>query len=208
MKAFIPADAPEDRGASMRTQELVQQALAGHQEAFAQLVERFSPLVRWLTTCYVGSRDGPDAAQEIWLAVHRKLWQLSDGERFLPWLRRLTFYQCINFRKRRGRWRELYLPPKDWLTLADFVADGGSAVESLLERWELRHAVGRALDRLPADYGLLLRLKYLKGLSLAEIGRLTNLPVTTLKWRLHQGRKLLRAQLASGMNGKGRLNDE
>ncbi|MFZ5814244.1 MAG: RNA polymerase sigma factor [Bacillota bacterium] len=56
---------------------LIARSQQGDQEAFAHLVRRFDPLVRSLAARYVGARDAADAAQEIWPAVYRKLWQQS-----------------------------------------------------------------------------------------------------------------------------------
>lgn len=190
----------------MDEQEIVCRARTGDHDAFASLVEKHRAFLLSLVTCYVGSRDSPDAAQEIWLAVYRKLWQLEDGARFLPWLRKLAFYQCINYRKVRGRTRkrEVYLSAGDWYRLVDYIADDDGRLEEILERKELRRHVARHLDQLPGEYGLILRLRYMRDLSLSEIAALAGLTLSTVKWRLHEGRRLLKARLASDIIGKGR----
>ncbi len=189
----------------MDEQRLIKQAQQGDKEAFDLLVERHDALLQSLTAWYVGARDGPDAAQEIWLAVFRKLWQLEEADRFVPWLRKLTFYQCMNYRKARARRQhEIYLDTEAWLRVAEFLADEDGSVERLLDRRLLRSTISQELDTLPGEFGLLLRLRYLQEQSLAEIAALTLLPISTIKWRLHEGRRILKARLASILKtGKG-----
>jgi RNA polymerase sigma-70 factor (ECF subfamily) len=53
----------------------------------------------------------------------------------------------------------------------------------------------KALDSLPADYAMPLRLHFLDDMPLARIAAFMGVPLSTVKWRIHQGKKLLRAQL-------------
>lgn len=178
--------------------EAVALAQAGNSDGFETLVKVFSSFVLALATQYVGARDAPDVTQEIWLAVHRKLWQLEDGAKFVPWLRTLVFYHCLNYRKARARRqaREVYLSEDGWHGICECVATDSLSPDQLVLCKDLRHLLSELLDGMAGDYGLLLRLFYLQGFSYQELVKLTNLPLSTVKWRLHQGRKLLRASLA------------
>lgn len=179
-------------------QQLVADAKAGDDAAFTALVERYDTTLKALVAWYVRPQDVADAAQEVWLAVHAKLWQLRDPELFLPWLRRITYFRCVNFRKARQRHqeREIYLDWSDWLYLSDCVAAESLSIADLLERDELRKFVAAQIDLMPADYGLMLRLRYGRGLAYSEIAELTDLPLSTVKWRLHEAKRLLRDRLA------------
>lgn len=190
----------------MDERELVRQAQAGDRTALDSLIERYSPLLRSLTHCYLGPADGADAAQEIWLAVHQKLWQLNSGEAFSSWLRKVAYYHCLNARKARGRrrQREVGLRTDDWVRLTEFVADGDAGVEEMLLHTDLRRRISRMLDELPADYGLLLRLRYMREMALGDIVERTDLPLTTVKWRLHEGRRLLKGLVAAEIKREGR----
>ncbi|HWI60813.1 MAG TPA: RNA polymerase sigma factor [Symbiobacteriaceae bacterium] len=177
--------------------QLVVDAQAGSHEAFAQLVTRYDAFLRRLVAYYVGSGDVADAAQEIWLQVYRKLWQLEEGDRLRPWLKKVVFYQCVNFRKARQRRRraETYLSTDAWIRLTECVAADGYRVDELLDRQETRKHVTRHLDALPADYGQMLRLRYLQNMAYKEIAALSGLPESTVKWRLHEAKRLLKARL-------------
>jgi RNA polymerase sigma-70 factor (ECF subfamily) len=181
----------------MPTSELVALAQAGDRRKFDELVERFGSMVRALITYYLGPADAEDMAQNIWLLVYQKLWQLDTPEKFAAWLKQLVFYQCLNYRKSRAttREREVYLSEEGWLTVAECVADDAENVEDLIQARETRLLVDAALAALPPEYGALLRLYYLEGLSYGEIVELTGLPQGTIKWRMHAGRELLKREL-------------
>lgn len=194
-------EAVDDGGA-----ELVARARAGDRKAFDRLVERYGTLVCGWAALHVGQQDATDAAQEVWLTVSRKLRQLEEDAHFVGWLRTLTFYQCLNYRKVRARRArgEVYLDAEGWLALTECVAGGGDGLTEATEHRELRALVSAALDRLPGDYGLILRLRWLRGLSYKEIAAIARLPPPTVKWRMHEGRQLLRALLAAIWTSRGR----
>ncbi|MEW6725173.1 MAG: RNA polymerase sigma factor [Bacillota bacterium] len=78
-------------------------AQQGDDEPFSKLVRENESFLLSLAASYVGKQDAADVAQEIWLAVHRKLWQLEQPTAFRSWLRQVVFYQCLNHRKARAR---------------------------------------------------------------------------------------------------------
>lgn len=175
---------------------ILQDAIAGDKIAFGRVIEKYQRLVLALAAYYVGIVDGQDAAQEVWLVVCRKLWQLRDADRFVPWLKKLVFYQCLNWRKARVRLEpEVQLSHEDWVVLFRTVADSEFSLDEALEKQEMRKYLSALLDSLPADYGMMLKLHYYGELSLYEISSLTQLPVSTIRGRLYQGRQILRARL-------------
>jgi RNA polymerase sigma-70 factor (ECF subfamily) len=54
-----------------------------------------------------------------------------------------------------------------------------------------------ALDTLPADYAMPLRLHFLDDMPLKRIAAFIGVPLSTVKWRIHHGKKLLRAALGN-----------
>ncbi len=187
---------------------IVARAQAKDEGAFTWLVDRYGDLLLQLVNYHVGRGDAPDLVQEIWIAVHRKLWQLDDYDRFLPWLKKVAYYHCLNYRKVRARqWAsELQLDTGAWLSLSECLSSDDPSVEELLEQSELRSLIANQLDKLPADYGQLLRLHYFRRLSYQQIVALTDLPLSTIKWRMHQGRKLLYARLLKDLVRQSRMN--
>ena len=187
---------------------IVARAQARDEGAFTWLVERYGELLHSLVSYHVGRGDAPDLVQEIWVAVYRKLWQLDDCRQFVPWLKKVAYYHCLNYRKSRARqWAsEMQMDAEAWLSLAECLSGDDTNIEEMLVQRELRRLIVDQLDRLPADYGQLLRLHYLKQLSYDRIVTLTGLPLSTIKWRMHHGRKLLYAKLLKHLMRQSRMN--
>ena len=53
----------------------------------------------------------------------------------------------------------------------------------------------QALDSLPAEYGMPLRLHFLDDMPLKRISAFMGVPLSTVKWRIHHGKKLLRSKV-------------
>jgi RNA polymerase sigma-70 factor (ECF subfamily) len=52
-----------------------------------------------------------------------------------------------------------------------------------------------ALDSLPPEYAMPLRLRFLDEMPLERIAAFMGVSLSTVKWRLHHGKKLLRAKV-------------
>ncbi|MDW8364445.1 MAG: sigma-70 family RNA polymerase sigma factor [Abditibacteriales bacterium] len=64
-----------------------------------------------------------------------------------------------------------------------------------VERRESQRDVREALAQLPPELQIVLQLRYFDEMPVACIAEFLNLPLTTVKWRLHQGRRLMKKHL-------------
>ena len=165
---------------------LVERAQSGDRDAFGELAERFQGSVYALARSR--QRDEHEAAelvQEVFLHAMRKIKQLREPACFGAWLRKITVRVAINRGARR--------PPLPTAS-AEILEQGGRQVESPLEgilRRESRDAVRSAVAKLrPIDRDALVAF-YLKGRSLAEIADEFDVPLGTVKRRLHVARSRL-----------------
>jgi len=72
--------------------------------------------------------------------------------------------------------------------------------EAVCETMELHRIVSDAIGELPDDQRQAVTLRYLRGLTLAEIAILTSAPVGTLKARLHHSRARLKESLIASLS--------
>jgi RNA polymerase sigma-70 factor (ECF subfamily) len=133
--------------------------------------------------------EAQDVAQEAMV----RLWQHrarvdADGAPF--WLRRTTHNLCVDRLRRRRTRREIGAEPNDAVT-----ADRRHGPQRLVESSELGEQIGGALaDLSPRDRAVVI-LREIQGLPYAEIARLLEVPLGTLKARLHRAREQLRTRL-------------
>jgi len=131
--------------------------------------------------------DAEDVAQEALLTAFRRFRHLRDRSRFRAWLVRIAFRLALD-QARSSRRRERRE------TLWAMVAPRPSA-EDLAAASEFGRRVEGALETLPEKLRLVLLLSAIDGHSLEEVAELLDLPVGTVKSRLHSARRRLAEKL-------------
>ncbi|MEW6749396.1 MAG: RNA polymerase sigma factor [Candidatus Latescibacterota bacterium] len=165
---------------------VVERAIRGDREAFAQLVRGYRGLVFAVCFQRTGSwEDSEELTQETLVAAHRSLPSLREPRRLAAWLRGIALNMC------RMHWRRQ--PPR----MESLDPEGPPSDESpgALRRLELQDLLHRALADVPATGREALCLHYLGGYSYAEISALCDLPEKTVKSRLYEARQQLKARL-------------
>ncbi|MDQ3980613.1 MAG: sigma-70 family RNA polymerase sigma factor [Actinomycetota bacterium] len=134
--------------------------------------------------------DAQDLVQDVLLRVRRGLESYRPGT-MEGWLSRITTNAFLDdVRRRRRRPVELLPEEPDRVTPASPPADTALAAEVLPED------VQAALRRLPPDYRSAVVLSDVVGLTYQEISEALEVPIGTVRSRLHRGRALLREALA------------
>src|SRR5215469_15318962 len=132
---------PEKR---LYEQVLVLRCQTGDETAFAQLVERYGPRLRYYLQKAFSRRDGAeDAWQDVWLTVFRKVRELADPGAFTTWLYRIARRQAHGvLRQRRPACRPMeeaeQVPDPSAETL-DFSPEDGQCIHAALDELTLEH---------------------------------------------------------------------
>jgi RNA polymerase sigma-70 factor (ECF subfamily) len=183
---------------------LVLGAILGDLEAFEQLVLRYRPAVVRLARTVVGADYAEDVAQDALLLAFKALPSIEEPSRFAAWLSAITRHRALRFRKsedkhtsKRVALDEPLLEKIDALAKPLAVGGSGPAVGrgSGPADQERDEEMMIALDSLPADYAMPLRLHFLDDMPLKRIAAFMGVPLSTVKWRIHHGKKLLRTRL-------------
>jgi RNA polymerase sigma-70 factor (ECF subfamily) len=168
--------------------ELVNRCLEGDKDSFGELIMRYQGVVRGLAYHLVGNfQDAEDLAQESFIRAYVRLSDLQDRAKFASWLKRVTFSVCMNWLKAHRHDQAATLEERIYQ-----VPDPTSYPSDSVEAAELRDAVLQAVANLPEMYRLPLTLFHLDGLSYNKVADFLDLPVSTVKWRLHQARRMLK----------------
>jgi RNA polymerase sigma-70 factor (ECF subfamily) len=146
----------------------------------AELVRRFDDDVRAIAGRGVKSPDAvEEVVQQTFYLAFRNLDRLRDPERLEAWIHRIARNAVVDHYRRRARRRTTPLPA----ALPDDRRSSGAAWI-----WEEVAQLGEAFDEV-------LRLRYREGRSYAQIARRLDVPVSTVRGRLHEARKALRRRL-------------
>jgi RNA polymerase sigma-70 factor (ECF subfamily) len=166
---------------------LVEQARRGDREAFSVLaggaVDRLYAIARMILR---DTELAEDATQEALVRAWRDLPTLRDVERFDAWLYRLIVRSCADIGRHHRRWRaEITVLPSE-------PAESDRASE-LADRDQLE----RGLRRLNDVQRTILTLHFYLGLTPSETANALDIPVGTVKSRLHYALEALRAAIAA-----------
>ncbi len=167
---------------------LVVAAILGDMAAFDELVLRYRSAVIRTARMAVSRDDVEDVAQEAMLLAFKALPSLEEPKKFPAWLHAITRRCAIRF-SQRTRLQNRARVALDEAILEQVPALSGPAPGDAADE-ELRGA----LDCIPLDYGLALRLHFLDGMPLKRIAGFLGVSLATVKWRIYRGKILLRAQ--------------
>jgi RNA polymerase sigma-70 factor, ECF subfamily len=165
---------------------LVLRCQAGDEAAFAELVDRYQPRLRYyLHKMLAGVGDADDVLQDVWLDVFRSFARLNAAGAFRAWLYRIAHGRAVKvFRKRR-----LPLEPLHEEVIDDATQDADTFQSEEAER------VHAALDMLPAVQREVLVLRYIEDMTYDEIAAIVDCQVGTVRSRLHYAKRALRNEL-------------
>jgi RNA polymerase sigma-70 factor, ECF subfamily len=166
--------------------ELVERCRRGDEGAFQELVDRYKDLVFAIIGRTVQDRSrAEDLAQDVFLRIYRGLPYFRGEARLSTWIYRIVANVCVQDHGRA-------LPV---LGGHEQERDGVASVDRRFDDFELRDRLEKAIERLPANYRLLIAAHYLQGVQYEDLAEALQLPLGTLKTQLYRAKQQLRRLL-------------
>jgi RNA polymerase sigma-70 factor (ECF subfamily) len=182
--------------------ELIRHAQTGNQAALGLLLKAYRKHLRQLAEHGLPDRlktrvDASDVVQQTCVSVFRLIagFRGSDPEQFAAWLQVIHERNIQNAirdqlrTRKRGDGLELHLAGQD------VIASEQATPSRHAMRQEESAQLARALDRLPDDEREVLRLRYLEGQTLVQVGDELGLTKDAVVWLMQKGMKRLRQWL-------------
>lgn len=176
----------------------IRQIKNGDQNAFAEIVEIYKDKVFQLCYRMLGNRhEAEDIAQEAFIRAYVNIHSYDLNKKFSTWLYRIATNLSIDRirKKKPDYYLDAEIAGSEGLTMYSQVAADVALPEDELESMELQALIQSEILKLPEKYRSVIVLKYIEEFSLKEIGDILDLPVGTVKTRIHRGREALRHQL-------------
>jgi RNA polymerase sigma-70 factor (ECF subfamily) len=176
--------------------QLIAECLQGDQAAFGELVCRYQD--RLYNTVYRlvdNADDAQDVVQDTFLNAYQALENFKGESLFFTWLYRIAVNTAIS-RKRKQRvaismdaWRQegRVAEPVD---VSDY-----SRPEHAVEKAERAHRIHQALSRLSPEHRAVLIMKDMEGQKYETMAEVLQVPIGTIRSRLHRARLELRGLL-------------
>lgn len=177
----------------------IKQVLNGNQDAYKEIVDLYQ--ARLYQVCYrmLGNKhEAEDITQEAFLRAFINLHSFDQKRKFSTWIFRIATNLCIDrIRKKKPDYHlDAQVPGTDGLDMYSQIAASEELPVEQLEKMEMQERIQYEISRLPDKYRSVIVLKYMEELPLQEISEILDLPLGTVKTRIHRGREALRKQMS------------
>jgi RNA polymerase sigma-70 factor (ECF subfamily) len=183
------------------TAPAVERAKAGDPTAFEELIDCYQRKVLSTAWRMLGNReDAHDAAQEVFLRVHKYLSGFRSDQDFAAWLYRIIVNVCRDhIRKRGGRHQfASFESEREAGTLEALTSD--EDVEANAIKSQQRAMIAEALDTLSTKERAAIVLRDLEGLSTEEVARVLGSSQTTVRTQISSARAKIKQYRDRVMN--------
>lgn len=177
---------------------LAKLARKGDQRAFAEIVGLYKDKIFHLAYRMLNNRhEAEDIVQETFLRVYKSLDRYDENQKFSTWIYRIGTNLCIDrLRKRKPSYSlDADMNDQEGMDGYSMIPSDDRTPESEMLISETQRIIHQAIESLPAKYKTIMILRYIQDMSLQEISDVLDLPVTTIKTRVHRGREYLRKKL-------------
>jgi RNA polymerase sigma-70 factor (ECF subfamily) len=178
--------------------QLIARARNGDELAFRELLKKYERPVFTICLRMVRNRDeATDLAQEAFIKVFSMLERYNPSYAFSSWLFKITSNLCIDhLRKRRIETFAMDEPidgEKGEIQRQYESSDPDPEQEYIRKEKMLR--LNEAVENLPPHYRIMLILRHQENLSYEEIADSLEIPLGTVKARIHRAREMLKSTL-------------
>jgi RNA polymerase sigma-70 factor (ECF subfamily) len=171
--------------------ELILQVQSGSLDALGVLYDRHRQLVYRTVLAITGDTEiASDLLQDVFLRLHRFISRVDHTRPLEPWLYRMSVNLAYTWMKRNNTWWRPIEEMSEWLS-----GPGKNMPHEHVERQDDLDRIQTALSGLSLPQRVVVVLYYLNDLSLQEISEILEIPVGTVKSRLHYGRQSLKKKL-------------
>jgi RNA polymerase sigma-70 factor (ECF subfamily) len=171
-------------------EELFAAARKGDEHAFAQLMQRYErPLYNFLLK-FVGKPGmAEDVFQDTFLQVYQSSGTFEEGRLFRPWLYTIAANKARDALRSRSRKRTVQITSSsdevDASQLWDALLQDTTSPLDVLDQTQEAQRVRNTVAKMPDTLREILVLAYFKHLSYKELAEVLDIPLGTVKSRLH-----------------------
>ncbi len=169
----------------MDDKRIIKQVLKKNQKAVKEFYKKYSPALFTFISVKVGKReDIEEILQDTWISILDSLPLFEFKSSFLTWAKSIAMHEVADFYRRRKIKSIVF----SRLPFLENLVSEALGPEMVYQQKEVRRDLEKAFTRLSEGYGKILRLKYVEGLSMAQIGSRLNISIKAVESRLSRAR--------------------
>ncbi|WP_342512006.1 RNA polymerase sigma factor [Sporosarcina sp. FSL K6-1522] len=164
----------------------IEAVLAGNKQAYEHIIRKYKdPLYGTILRMTRNPHDAQDLAQEAFIKVYQQLEKYDDKGSFSSWFYRVAINHCLDeFRKKRYKMKQVEIQEE---TIGNV-----DSPEIVFFKNERSRQLERLIATLPEDERLIILLRYVNELSYQAISELVDIPLATVRNKLHRAKKKMR----------------
>ncbi len=170
---------------------LVSRVLRGEMEAFQLLIKEHERLVSHMVGRLIKNvQDHEEICQDVFLKVYEKLSAFTFQSKLSTWIATIAYRHAINFVRKK----KIMIADESEDSLIERFRDDETPEEVLMEK-DLDIHIRMLIEKLPAQYKIVLSLFHLDGMNYEEITEVTGMPAGTVKNYLFRARNILKEKI-------------
>jgi RNA polymerase sigma-70 factor (ECF subfamily) len=175
---------------------LIADCLQGRTAAFGELVRRYQDrLYHCVYRLVDNAEDAQDIVQDAFLNAYQSLDRFKGDSQFFTWLYRIAFNTSISLKRKQRVALTLQSGHDRGTTDEPLDPSESSRPEYALEKAEEERRIQQALNRLSIEHRTVLILKDIEGQKYQTMAEILQVPIGTIRSRLHRARMELRRLL-------------
>lgn len=162
------------------------------------IYQKIYPIVHRTAVAHRNFREDnvDDLVQEIYIAIFSHINQVKEPKAFLGWVSTVAERTCLNIGAKNARRQDIAqidslpdISDDEEMGMDQFSNDGWTSPDADLDHLEVNDLLEKVLGSIPDVQAACLRLKELDGYSVAEIAKILDLPLGTVKSNIRYARK-------------------
>lgn len=186
----------------MSDDEAVARILNGETSLFEVIMRRYNQrLYRVARAILRQDHEAEDVVQDAYVRAYAHLDQFAGRAAFATWLTRIAIHEALGRKRRSGRMEELEAVE----TKGEHLPELKSAIpdpETESASAEARQFLERAIGSLPEDYRIIVVLREVEEMTVAETAASLEVSEGVVKTRLHRAHAMLRKELYKSARGR------
>jgi len=170
--------------------QIIQECLSGNTESYKYLVDKYQ--IRIINTCYKYTKnivDAEDVAQEVFFKAFQSLSSFNFDSKFYSWLYRIAVNTSLNYINSKEKRKEKETISEESCLNIQIVSNDNPREYYQLN--ELINKIKPLMDNLPKELSKLVELYEIKDYTYEDISKKLDIPIGTVRSRLHRARNML-----------------
>lgn len=190
----------------MKDEEVVERVLAGETALFEIIMRRYNQrLYRISRSVLQNDGEAEDVMQDAYVRAYEHLYQFAGKAAFATWLTRIALHEALARKRRRQRTEELDAIQEARGDSMLIFKSSRPDPEAETAQSQLREVLESAIEALPETYRMIVVMREVEEMDVAETAATLGVSESVVKTRLHRAHAMLRREIHN--RAQGRISD-